>query len=374
MALVAAGRNTSNILFSEGRWKSVHENARRWWNHELGRPLIQMTLGGRDPGRPKPDVPYRHFTSYYDSAISAEQIVENWDWDLSTKVFMGDAFPAVWPNFGPGVIAALLGCDLQNGEEATPTVWFHPSTVQPVGEIRFSIDWENKWFQRIRDIMAAAMARWEGQVQVGMTDLGGNLDILSSFRPSENLLFDLVDYPESVAKLTWQAHEKWWRYFEEFDRILRPMNQGYTAWTPIFSEVPYYMLQCDFCYMIGPEMFDRFVKAELAESCRRLGNAFYHLDGPGQLPHLDALLSIDELAGVQWIPGAGSPGITEWPEVYQKIKDAGKLIQIYGDWNDLDVIAEQVGSTNGEEFVLLTGAKLDKEHEAEKFLARWGAT
>ena len=125
--------------------------------------------------------------------------------------------------------------------------------------------------------------------------------------------------------------------------------------------------------MIGPEMFDRFVKPELTASCRRLGNAFYHLDGRGQLPHLDSLLSIDELAGVQWVPGDGSPGITEWPEVYQKIKDAGKLIQIFGDWHDLEAIAEQVGSTNGEEFILLASARLDREGEAEEALARWGA-
>ncbi len=371
MTSVQGGQD--NILFSQERWQSIHENARRWWNHELGRPLMQITLSGRDPGRPRPDIPFRVFTSYYDDSVSAEQIVENWDWGLSTQVFMGDAFPGIWPNFGPGVIAALLGCELQNGRVTAPTVWFHPETVEPIDEISFSIDWENQWFERIRDIMAAAMARWQGQVQVGMTDLGGSLDILSSFRPSENLLFDLVDYPESVEKLTWDAHDKWWQYFEEFDRILQPLNQGYTAWTPIFSDVPYYMLQCDLCYMIGPEMFDRFVKPELTASCRRLGNAFYHLDGRGQLPHLDSLLSIDELAGVQWVPGDGSPGITEWPEVYQKIKDAGKLIQIFGDWHDLEAIAEQVGSTNGEEFILLASARLDREGEAEEALARWGA-
>jgi hypothetical protein len=89
-----------------------------------------------------------------------------------------------------------------------------------------------------------------------MTDLGGNLDILASFRPSDALLLDLYDHPEDIKRLTWQAHEAWWRYFNELNAVLRPPNPGYTAWTPIFSESPYYMLQCDFCYMIGPDMFD----------------------------------------------------------------------------------------------------------------------
>ena len=61
-------------------------------------------------------------------------------------------------------------------------------------------------------------------------------------------------------------------------------------------------------------MFDES-KPELAASCRRLKNAFYHLDGLGQLPHLKSLLSIPELKGIQWVPGDGQPDVTEWPAV-----------------------------------------------------------
>ena len=57
----------------------------------------------------------------------------------------------------------------------------------------------------------------------------------------------------------------------------------------------------------GPEMFERFVLPDLAACCDRLDHAFYHLDGKGELPHLDLLLSIDGLRGIQWIPGAGQP-------------------------------------------------------------------
>jgi len=39
-----------------------------------------------------------------------------------------------------------------------------------------------------------------------MTDLGGNLDILSTFRPGTDLLLDLYDHPEDVKRLTGEAH------------------------------------------------------------------------------------------------------------------------------------------------------------------------
>ena len=47
--------------------------------------------------------------------------------------------------------------------------------------------------------------------------------------------------------------------------------------------------------LISPQMFDEFAKPELEATCERLPRAFYHLDGPGQLPHLDSLLEIENL-------------------------------------------------------------------------------
>ena len=94
---------------------------------------------------------------------------------------------------------------------------------------------------------------------------------------------DLYDAPEAVESKALEAHAMWWRYFQAFDQIIQPAHRGYSAWTPLYSQTPYYMLQCDFAYMISTPMFDRFVKPELQATCRRLANPFYHLDGRGQL-------------------------------------------------------------------------------------------
>lgn len=337
------------IGFTKKDWERTKENAAKWWAGELGRPLMQLALPGRDPGREASKLPCQLFTSHYGLHASADEIVDAWDYQLSCVKFLGDSFPVVFPNFGPGVAAAFMGAELRNSADTT---WFHPTEEKEIADLKFEYDSDNPWLAHVRDVYKAAAERWGGNVQVSMTDLGGNLDILSSFRPSEKLLFDLYDYPEAVKQKTWEAHEMWWRYFDELDSLVRPVNPGYTAWAPIFSELPYYMLQCDFCYMIGPDMFDEFVKPELAASCKKLPNSFYHLDGPGQLPHLDSLLSIEELSGVQWMPGAGVPSWEAWPEVYRKIRNAGKLIQIYGDGNTLASVIEHVDGYPG---VILIG-------------------
>ena len=121
--------------------------------------------------------------------------------------------------------------------------------------------------------------------------------------------------------------------------------------------------------MIGPDMFDEFVKPELAATCKKLENAFYHLDGIGELPHLDSLLSIKELKGVQWVPGDGKPDTRYWPEVYRKINDAGKLIQIFGSMESLDAIAGQIGTAEG--IVLIAGYDISQEADAIEFLKKY---
>jgi hypothetical protein len=89
------------------------------------------------------------------------------------------------------------------------------------------------------------------------------------------------------------------------------------------------MLQSDFSYMISPEMFDRYVLPDLEACCAAMDYAFYHMDGKGQIPHLDRLLSLERLRGIQWQPGDGAPMADEWPDLLRRIRDAGKLCQVY---------------------------------------------
>lgn len=306
--------------------------------------------------------------------MPAKAIADRWLYDLECRRFLGDAFPQVSPNFGPGVIAAFMGLELTNGNE---TVWFHPKEIKELAKTTFTFDPDNVWYRRVCDTYRAAAARFEGLVHLGMTDIGGNLDILVSYRPSENLLMDLYDWPEVVERKNWETHAMWWRYFEELNAIIQPSHPGYSAWTPLYSETPYYMLQCDFAFMIGPEMFDRFAKPELEATCRKLANPFYHLDGPGQLKHLDSLLSIPELKGIQWVPGQGQPPLTDacWQDVFKRIRAADKRIQFFTSqdplgWRSLDVLAGRLGSAKG---IMMYGeAPAEDEPQIRQMLAKYG--
>jgi 5-methyltetrahydrofolate--homocysteine methyltransferase len=347
------------IDFHPDRWDRIREIYTQWWAGDLDRPVVPVELSGRDAGRTKPHAPLLTQATCTDLGVPAKELVDAIDYDLSTRVYLGDAFPRVnLDAFGPGVLAAILGAQLDN---STGQVWFHPTEDKSAAELQFEYGPENVWLRRIEEICATAAQRWQGRVLVGMTDLGGNLDILSAFLPGDRLLLELYDAPDEVKRLTWQAHEVWHRVYRQLNDAMQAGSTGYTDWASIYSDVPCYMLQCDFSYMISPQMFDEFAKPELVATCGRLPRAFYHLDGPGQLSHLDSLLAIDDLDGVQWVPGAGNPGCSEWPEVYHTIHAAGRKIQVIdGGFDALDAVIGQLDSRRGIHHIGIRGTVADE--------------
>lgn len=358
-----------SIDFGPERWAKVRETYRQWWGGELGRPIIPVELYGRDPGRPQPEAPILSQATCGDFSFSAEQIVDRLDYELSQRTFLGDAFPFVNLNsFGPGIMAAFLGASVDN---STGWMWFRAPHDVPIADIHFEYDAGNVWLNRVKDFCAAAMERWQGQVLVSMPDLGGNLDVLSTFRPGPGLLLDLYDFPDEVARLSWESHELWHRFYNEINEVLQPVNPGYSDWSSIYSDKPSYILQCDFSYMISPDMFAEFVRPELEATCRRLARSVYHLDGPGQLPHLDQLCAMEDLDGIQWVPGAGVPDCRHWPEVYRKIRAAGKKGQIWEGFDAVDAIASQTGDAQWLHHLVM-GYPMSDEAAVRARLAQYG--
>ena len=169
------------------------------------------------------------------------------------------------------------------------------------------------------------MDKWHGRVVIGMTDLGGIMDVLQSFRGAENLLMDLYDAPEEVLRCVGELQQLWFQYYDKFNAIMEGEAQGYSHWYGLYHEKPGYILQSDFSFMIGPDMFKTFVAPELSSSADRMYNAVYHLDGEGEIVHLDTILSIDGIKGIQWVPSPGNRDKNH-DELLCRILDAGKKI------------------------------------------------
>jgi 5-methyltetrahydrofolate--homocysteine methyltransferase len=226
-------------------------------------------------------------------------------------------------------MAGFMGARVNSVSDPSETVWFTPELDAPIQDLDLACEPDNWWWQRVCALTEAFVRRYDGMLQVGHTDLGGNLDILASFRTTEGLLIDTVEQPAEVVRAAAEVTAGWLRYYDELDNIVRSRCRGTSSWAPIWSTGKTYMLQCDFSYMISPRMFERFVMPDLVACCDHLDHGFYHLDGKGEIPHLDLLLSIPRLRGIQWIPGDGQPTPDQWLSLLKRIRDGGKLCQLF---------------------------------------------
>ncbi|MFA5078147.1 MAG: hypothetical protein WC541_01525 [Dehalococcoidia bacterium] len=325
------------LNFDDDGWQEVEKNWSDWWEGRLDRPLVMIqtldTTVNADPVEFNTEFmlhkPVAEYIGYYQKRLESIQ-------------YSGDAYPFWLPYLGPGIVSAFLGGPVKPSAEQL-TVWFGNDRPVEYDELCLHYDENNPWWRRVLDTTAAALSTWGDKVVLGHTDMGGVMDILASFRTTQQLLYDLYECPEEVKRCCQDISMLWLRYYNEAYEIAGGTGKGVTFWAPLLCKGRGYMLQCDFSAMISPRMFETFVLEDLTNLCNSLDYAFYHLDGPGAVRHLEMLLSIKSLRGIQWVPGSGCPGHSNWLPLLKRIRDGGKLCQIYVSPRNALLIDKEIG-------------------------------
>jgi hypothetical protein len=328
-------------LFTPDDWKRTTQLYADWFDGKLKRNLVFLD--------------------------NSDAILDNHQSYINGMQCQADTFPKWWPNYGPGILAAFIGSGVESQED---TVWFTPMKHNDLSQINPVYNENAFWWKKVKEVTRKAVSRWGDWVSIAHTDLGGTLDILASLRGTEALLQDLIDDPEQVERLSTSIHGIWNQYYSEINKLVRPTGKGTSCWAACLFPGTGYFLQSDISYMISPKMFERFVLPDLELSCRELEFPFYHLDGKGQIKHLDMLLSIPNLRGIQWIPGDGAPPCDEWLPLLQRIRQAGKLVQVTVTSQGAIKIAKALGQT-GFLFNIIEAMDLETE---KVFLAQLNAS
>ena len=256
------------LNFTERDWEDLAQNWMAWWMGELDRPLVMMAS-------PNPRRSSQELKLEFLLHKPIDEVLDYYELRLANTVVLGDAGPRWFPFYGAGVTAAFLGAELLCTPEEG-TIWFEPSQPLESYDLSALYNRDNIWWQRIQQLTQAAVDRWEDRVCVGITDLGGNLDILASLRGSQSLLLDLIDKPEEISKASKQITRFWLQYYDDLLDITQKTGRGSSPWAPIWAPGSCYMLQSDFSAMISPSMFEYFVIPDIIECCKRLDFSFYH--------------------------------------------------------------------------------------------------
>jgi hypothetical protein len=309
-----------NVLWKED-WATARQHYLDWWAHRG--LVISMWEHLHSDAAPHADVPQpapaKDLDQYW---FDPEWRAANIHYQLAHSSLRADILPVANTHLGPGSLAAILGAQLEGGED---TIWIRPREGSRTPIV---LDENNRWWRLHLDLIRACKRLSQGQYWVGCPDLIEGLDTLAGLRGTQPVLLDMVDRPEGLLEDLQAVNDVW---FQVFDRIYDEINVDgemafcyFSIWGP--GRVA--KLQSDISGMISPRNFRKFVQPFIRQQCRRLDYSLYHLDGVAAIRHLDALLEIEELDAIQWTPGVDQPqgGDPCWYDLYRRIRAGGKSV------------------------------------------------
>jgi hypothetical protein len=249
--------------------------------------------------------------------------------DLARTYFAGDALPVFNPWFGPDQFAAWLGCEMEL-RVAQLTSWVKPFVADWSKYQQFKIDSSNKWWRLYLEIVKASVEAGRHKWVTAYPDLHCGIDGLAAIRGPENLLMDMLTEPEMLIAPMQEMTRLFKYVFDRVSESILPAGQGTSNWTMGWSDRRFMCIgHNDVTCMVSQELFDKFCKEDTRKCIEYTDLSIYHLDGPGQIRHLDRLLEIPKLNCIQWIQGAGSPPPSQWLDLLCRIQAAGKSVQVY---------------------------------------------
>lgn len=334
-----------------------------WWNHEIiDRAVIQVRVSpdlGAEGQDYLPETSPQDVEAWF---LDPDLVVRRLLRELSDSHFVGEAFPVMYAVSGRmvAITAAYLGCPLEFID--TRTVWSHSMLTDWQERPVFKFNPDNIWWQKSERLMKTAVEQADGFF-VSVPDLNGPTEILARIRGTQRLALDFYDNPHYLKPALHEINQAWYDYWQACVDITHQAG-GYFFWMGIWSDLPATDLQSDFSLMLSKEMFDEYFLPFIAEQTEMVQRTIYHLDGPGAVRHLDSLLDLPYLDGIQWVPGAGAKPAVEWIPLLQRIQDAGKLVFVYCDPSHVQKLLEEL---NPEGLMLIVeGCK--SVDEAQKLL------
>ena len=323
-------------------WEETKLLMTQWWAGDAAHPLLQVTAPKDGAPAVKPYTAWE-FLRYRENPQEAITIFENW---AAHTYFGGVAYPHLRLNIGPVALAAQISGYL-SFDAATQTAWFEQELEWDTIE-QLALKDENLWWAYTREIATLAASAAAGKFIVSTASLGGIHDVLAAFRGTQTLLMDMFTDAERIEAQHGWIEDAWHSVYDTINKLTHWQKQGTSAWMGLWCAEEWYPLQSDYCAMISPRDFDRFVLPSLERQAEKITYPLFHLDGPGQLPHLDMMLAMPKLCGIQWVPGAGNPpceDVSYYP-VYEKILNAGKLLvlQSFDDPNGVQQVFQDFPS------------------------------
>ena len=274
-------------------FESVRRRWEAFWGHEnLDRPLFQIVVprpGVMPVSRPYPVRPDMKVQPFIEQVLA---------W-AATHQFLGDAVPTYTVEFAAEHFALLLGAELTYHDTFSDTGWVMPF-VANWDDVELRFQRESYYWKRTVEVLQGFRERCDGRLIVSTPVLSAGLDALAAVRGTQELLVDLIERPEKVLRAQEQVRVAYAEIVSEMALLLDWDILGSTNHHGMYHPGWCNMIQCDFSTMIGPRMFRTFELPYLQSQAGMYDAVAYHVDGPQEIRHLEAICSLAGIAALQY--------------------------------------------------------------------------
>ena len=300
-------------------WASIRRRYAAYWARANRRPVI-FAEAPRDHAQWYPEE-----RTGREAWFDTEYRVRCNRHDLGQMAFALEGYPLAMPSLGPDLLAGILGWELQYNE-ASEWVKHRDCSLTDIAGLDF--DPQSFYYQKMEEFLTRLTEDARDDYIVGMVDLNTLFDGVAALVGAQNVCYDLVDEPEAVKRALRQHLELFKLVYTRYDAIVRRYQGGSSNWLGVYSDEPWYFLSLDFTVMLSGADYDEFVTPPLREMACFVGRSLYHLDGENAVRHLDRVLALPEITGVQVQATPAAQSVELWLPYLRRIQQAGKCCWI----------------------------------------------
>ncbi|NQT20455.1 MAG: hypothetical protein HQ592_12170, partial [Planctomycetes bacterium] len=260
-------------------WAEAQERLCCWWRGDKTDRVVALVRAPRrgvTPGPINDAVP--------DKYTNPDVVLQNVDAGLKSTYYGGEALPAHWVYLGPVPLGGYMGCEM-HFEAAT--VWQSSLYESWDVTLPLTFDASNQWYRLLCDLTLRSLDRTRGEYLVSGQGFGCVSDIVANMWGSETTLIAMLERPETIRRIVQDLTDISKRLYDKLDAMASPYQDGSFDWLYLWAPGRMWTLQSDLCCMVSPDMFKALILDELRQEAEHVDFAFYHLDGPGAIKHLD---------------------------------------------------------------------------------------
>lgn len=278
---------------------------------------------------------------WFDAEYQVDQAIDR----LERLSGRAETFPVFWPNLGSEVYGAFFGMELEFSEVASWACPVLKNSEDIFGAQKLEFSEKNQYYANIMEQTRIALEKCKNRYIVGVTSWATGIDTVAGWVDPENLLKDILSYPEAVHNLLRKSQERFREIYDNFYNLISVENgQPSASWLGIPTvSGKGHIMQADFSSLISTDIFNEFCRPSLEFESKMMDRTIFHMDGRGVANHIESILTIDNLQAIQWEQGLGGDApIMQWCGLIKLIQSQGKSVVVYLTVDELESFMSEI--------------------------------